>query len=180
MEKSTQLITKIAPIIILLLLCSTVSGQQKATEAITEEEAKALFENYLKIWNEGNLALIEEVIDPEYVAHHCAFPEDIVGLDGFKNWVTTSRTGFPDHFLTFDEMIVKDDKIVTRWTATGTHTGPLGDLLPPTGKKFRVSGLAITRVANRKVAEEWLDYNVLKLYQQLGFTLKPPQLQEPE
>jgi len=36
-------------------------------------------------------------------------------------------------------------------------------------------GLAISRVANGKFAEEWFYYNMLDFYQELGFTLVPPQ-----
>lgn len=179
MGKSMWLFPKITPIIILLLLCFTVSGQQKSKEIITEEETKALVEGILKIWNEGNMALVEEHCDPNFVVHHCGFPEDLVGLDAFKGWITSTRTSFPDFTITFDEMIVKGDKITLRWTVTGTNTGPLGDL-PPTGKKTRISGLSLVRVADKKVAEEWIYYNLLDMYQQLGFTIVPPQAQKPE
>ncbi|MFB0519237.1 MAG: ester cyclase [Acidobacteriota bacterium] len=183
MKRSIWLIKKIIPVVALVLLCFTFGCQQPVEEAITEEEAKALLDRYVEIWNEGNLTIVEEVFDPEYVLHHCAFPEDIVGLDGFKSWTTSSLTAFPDHYITFDEMIVKGDKIVMRWTATGTNTGtlvsPLGEL-PPTGKKFRISGLDISRVVNGKIAEEWLVYNLLDMLQQLGFTLTPPQVEKPQ
>ena len=174
MRKSFLLFAKITPIIILLLLCFPVSGQQKCKETISEEEVKALAEGILKIWNEGNMALVEEHCDPNFVIHHCGFPEDLVGLEAFKGWVTSSRTSFPDFAITFDKVILKGDMITLRWTVTGTNTGPLGEL-PATGKKFRISGLSLVRVADKKVAEEWIYYNLLDMYQQLGFTLVPPQ-----
>jgi len=183
MKRSIWLIKKIIPVVALVLLCFTFGCQQQAEEAITEEQAKALLDRYLEIWNERNLTIVEEVFDPEYVLHHCASPEDIVGLDAFKSQTTSSLTIFPDHYLVFDEMIVKGDKIVRRWTATATNTGTLVSYLgelPPTGKKFRISGIAISRVVNGKIAEEWIVYNLLDMFQQLGFTLTPPQLEEPQ
>ena len=179
MKRSIRLLTKITPIIILVLLCFAFGCQQPVEEAITEEQAKALLDRYLEIWNEANLTIVEEVFDPEYVLHHCAYPEAIVGLDGFKNWTTSIFTAFPDFRCTIEEIFVKGDKIVSRFTITGTNAGPLGEL-PPTGKKFRISGMDISRVANGKIAEEWLVYNALDMSQQLGFTLTPPQVEEPQ
>jgi len=179
MKKSfTQFIT-IIPLALLLSL--TFSCQQQGEKGITEEEAKALLDSALEIWNNGNMALIEDVFAPEIVARTSTFPEDIIGLEGIENWIKFARTAFPDMHMTFDEIIVKGDNIVGRFTVTGTNTGPLsmpfGDL-PPTGKKVRFSGLGIDRVQNGKITEELVVYNVLDMMQQLGFTLTPPQPSE--
>ena len=173
MKKSTRLLTKATQVLILILLCLTFSCQQLGKEGITEEEAKAFVERYLEVYNEGNLDLVEEIGAPEYVIHLCAFPEDIVGLDASKNIVKFYRTSYPDLHMTVDEMIFKDDKIVWRWTMTGTNTGPRGNL-PPTGKKMRISGVIIVHIVNGKSQEEWIYYNLLDSYQQLGYTITPP------
>lgn len=167
---------------LVFLLCFTFNCQQRVEEGITEEEAKALLDSALEIWNNGNLALVEDVFAPEIVAHTSTFPEDIVGLEGIRNWVKFARTAFPDIYMTFDEVIVKGDKIVARFTVTGTNTGPLSmpfGELPPTGKKVQFSGLGIDRVQNGKITEELVVYNVLEMLQQLGFKLTPPAPPEP-
>ena len=179
MKKSIRLLTKITPVVILFLLFFTFSCQKQGTEVITEEEMKAIAERTLEIWNEGNLDLIGELYAPELVRHECDLPEDVVGFDAFKNLVTWIRTQFPDFYMMVDEMIVKGDRMVMRWTMTGTNTGSLGDL-PPTGKNMRVSGISIARLVNGKIAEVWDFYNQLDMLQQLGFTLTPPQVQEPQ
>jgi predicted ester cyclase len=169
-----------------LFLCLNFSCQQPIEEVVeeglTEEEAKALLDIVLEIWNDGNLALVEDVFATEIVAHTSTFPEDIVGLEGIKNWIIFARTAFPDIYMTFDEVIVKGDKIVTRFTVTGTNTGPMsmptGDL-PPTGKKVRFTGLGIDQVQDGKITKELVVYNVLDMMLQLGFTLTPPQPPEP-
>ena len=179
MKRAIWMLTKITSVVILLLFCLAVSCQQPVEEAITEEEAKALGDRYIKARNEVNLALLDEIMDPEIVVHDAGYPEDIVGLEALKNYYTGNHKAFPDFYATIDEMIVKGDKIVWLWTITGTNTGPLGDL-PPTGRKVRFSGVAIDSVVNGKVVEEWVFFNVLDVYQQLGFTLTPPQVEEPQ
>jgi len=158
-----------------LLLCFTFSCQQQVEEGITEEEAKALSDSVLEIWNEGNLALVDEVYDSDYVRHYVDIYDDIEGIDAYKKWITDTRTVFPDfHITTEGEIIVKADKIVSRWIAEGTNLGSfLG--LPPTGKKVKFFGVNILHIVNGKVVEEWLYFNQASLLQQLGFTLTPPQ-----
>lgn len=79
-------------------------------------------------------------------------------------------------------MIVKGDRIVVLWTFSGTNTAPFRTPLgavPATGNKVQFSGVAIDRVDEGKIVEEWVYYNVLQVLQQLGFTLNPPQPPEP-
>jgi len=174
MKKSTRLLTKATQVLILILLCLTFSCQQLGKEAITEEEAKTLIERELEIWNEGNLALVDELFAPDFVLQPVDISEDIVGIDAFKELVTGRRTMYPDFNVTVEEIIVKDDKIVARWTVTGTNTGPMGDL-PPTGKKVRFSGVTIFRVVNGKFVEKWTYCNDAAVLRQLGYTITPPQ-----
>ena len=181
MKKSLLQFTMILPLA--LFLCFTFGCQQQVEEGITEEEAKALVESTFKIWNEGNLAIVDELYDPDIIRHDCSLPEDIVGLDAFKDYVTLLRVSYPDFNVTLDELIVKGDKIVIRWTLICTNTGPLqtsmGEL-PPTDKKLLLPGVDIFRLVNGKIAEQWVFYNQLDGSLQLGFTLTPPQPPAPQ
>ena len=176
MKKSMLQITTIIPII--LLLCFTFSCQQQIEEGITEEEAKAFIDRDFEIWNEGNLALADDLLSPDYVQHSGEL-EEIVGIDAFKKDLTVLRTDFPDFNFTIEDLIVKSDKIVYRWIATGTNTGTTSDI-PPTGKKIRVSGVAIMHVVNGKYVEKWMYYNQATVLRQLGFTFTPPQPPAPQ
>ena len=69
-------------------------------------------------------------------------------------------------------MVAEEDKVVVRWTASGTHQGSLMGI-PPTGKEVAVTGVDIFRVKEGKLAELWLNWDQLGLMQQLGVI--PPQ-----
>jgi predicted ester cyclase len=58
-------------------------------------------------------------------------------------------------------------------TITGAFRTPMG-VIPPTGEAFSLSGVAVDRIAEGKIAEEWVYFNVLDILQPLGFTLAPP------
>jgi steroid delta-isomerase-like uncharacterized protein len=144
----------------------------------TEEVAKAIAEYYLKARNETNLSLLDRIYSPDVIVHDPSQPKEVVGLAALKRQYESTHAAVPDVRFAMDEIYLKGDKIVWTFTMSGTITGPfrtpLGEL-PPTGKSFRFSGVAIDRIAEGKIAEEWLYFNVLEILQPLGFTLAPPQ-----
>jgi len=167
---------------LVFLLCFTFSCQ-KGEEGITEEEATAIGDVYVKSRNEGNLALLDEIYSSDVVVHDCSSPEDIIGLEALKGYYSYTHKAFPNLHAVLDETIVKGDRIILVWTFSGVNTGsfhtPLGDI-HATGKKVKFSGVAIDRVDEGKIVEEWVYFNVLQVLQQLGFTITPPQPQEPQ
>jgi steroid delta-isomerase-like uncharacterized protein len=174
MKESARLFTKITFILTLVLLGFSLSCQQQVQDGITEEEVQAWTDSVLKMWNEANLTIVDEVYAPELVRHDCGAPEDIVGLENIKNYLKNFFNAFPDLNVTVDETIAVGKKLVQRWTLTGTNTGSMADM-PPTGKNVRISGVSIVHMVNGKAVEIWDFYNVLDMMQQLGFTLTPPQ-----
>ncbi len=169
----------VIPVVILLCFTFNCKQGEEMAEAMTEEKMKARVEQEMEILNAGNLALVDELYVPEYVSHNYATNEEQVGLGALKEGITSMRKTFPDINVTYDEIIIMGDKTVIRWTMKGTNTGPLqtteGELLPPTGKKVRVSGVTISRRVNKKIVEEWIYFNVLDMVIQFGWTIAPPQ-----
>jgi steroid delta-isomerase-like uncharacterized protein len=174
MNESVGLLTKIAFFLTLVLLGFYFSCQQQVQEGITEEEVQAWTDSVLKMWNEANLTIVDKVYAQEIVRHDCGIPDDIVGLENIKNYLQNFFNAFPDLNVTVDETIVGDNKLSQRWTLTGTNTGAMGDIAP-TGKYVKLSGVSIIHMLNGKAVEIWDFYNTLDMYQQLGFTLIPPQ-----
>ena len=119
-----------------------------------------------EIFSEGNLAVADEVLAASYVDHNAppGFPP---GVEGFKGQFTMYRTAFPDLRIVVDDMIAEDDKVVTRWTASGTHQGELMGMAP-TGKEVTVQGIAIDRIVDGKIVEHWDVFDQLGMMQQLG------------
>jgi len=54
----------------------------------------------------------------------------IMNAEGIAAMMGDFLAAFPDLLITFDQFIAKDDFVVERYTASGTHQGPLGDLQP--------------------------------------------------
>jgi len=77
------------------------------------------------------------------------------------------RDAFPDLSMSFDEQVADGDRVVTRWTAGGTHQGALQGI-PATGRSARISGIFIHRLSDGIVTESWASFDRLGLLQQLG------------
>jgi steroid delta-isomerase-like uncharacterized protein len=123
-------------------------------------------------WNQGNIAVFDELFAADYLGHDPSGP--MHGPEGFKQFYATYRTAFPDTHLTIEDQIAEGDTVASRWTATGTHQGPLMGI-PPSGKRVRVTGITISRYASGKIAEEWFSYDTLGMLQQLGASPMPGQ-----
>ena len=126
-----------------------------------------------EVWNKGNLAVLNEIIAKDHVGSGPgALPESLTGPDGTKQLVTMYRNAFPDVRFTVDEQIAEGDSVVTRWTADGTHKGELQGL-PATGKSSTVTGIAIDRIVNGKIAASWGIFDYFGMMQQLGVIPMP-------
>lgn len=64
-------------------------------------------------------------------------PPGITGdFQGVKQAISIDRTGFPDLHFEIEDQLAEGDKVVSRWTITGTHRGEWVGI-PPTGKQMR-------------------------------------------
>ena len=131
---------------------------------------------YQEIFAQGNLALSDEICAADYLNHDPSAPPGgwPRGPEGTKAIVATYRGAFPDVQFTIEDQVAEGDKVVTRWTGRGTHTGPLMGM-PPTGKSMTVTGISIERIADGKIAETWVNFDALGMLQQLGVAPVPAQ-----
>ena len=123
---------------------------------------RRLFEEVL---NQRNLALIDEFFSPNHVEHASTGP--VHGTEGMKQYYMIYLTAFPDAHYTVEDQIAEGDKVVTRWTARGTHKGELMGI-PATGKQGTVTGIGIVRFEGGKLVEAWTEFDALGMMQQLG------------
>ncbi|MDJ0757703.1 MAG: ester cyclase [Ardenticatenaceae bacterium] len=87
----------------------------------------------------------------------------------FKGYLQISLDAFPDLVVTVEDQIAEGDKVVTRWTAEGTHRGSFFGL-EATGKQVRLQAIHIHQIKNGKIARLWEEFDMFGLRQQLGFT----------
>jgi steroid delta-isomerase-like uncharacterized protein len=123
------------------------------------EENKTVIRRWLgEVFSSGDLDGADELFTLNYALHDPSFPRDVHGPEGIKWYVTAYRVAFPDLEVVVEDQLAEEDKVVTRWTARGTHSGEfLG--LAPTGDEVTVSGIEFDRIADGKVDEAWIGYH---------------------
>lgn len=124
-------------------------------------------------WSKGNLAVIDETITPTFVYRTTGLPE-FRGPDGFKTFVIQHRQAFPDIHYTIEDLVAEGDKVVARWTASGTHQGDMMGIAP-TGKRATLPGISIFRLSGGTFEEGLTNWDALGMLQQLGVIPAPGQ-----
>ena len=117
-------------------------------------------------YNTGNLDLLDQLLTSDYVDQK-APPGTPAGPEGIKQVISMFRAAFPDLHFTIEDQIAEGDKVVTRYTFSGTQQGPLMGI-PATGKHVRITGISVYRVVNGKMQAAWIEYDMLGLMQQIG------------
>ena len=98
---------------------------------------------------------------------HVPFPGQGPGPEGLKYVIAAFLSAFPDIHWMVEEQVAEAEKVVSRFTMTGTHQGEfLG--IPATGKSVNVWGVVIDVVRDGKFAESRIIMDTLGLMQQLG------------
>jgi len=121
--------------------------------------------------NKKNLDAIDELVAEDFV-EHVPFPGQGPGREGLRQVLAAFLSAFPDIRWTLEEQIAEGEKVVSRFTMTGTHRGDfLG--IPPTGKSVNIWGVVIDVVRDGKFAESRIIMDTLGLMQQLGMIPMP-------
>ncbi|HSP76021.1 MAG TPA: ester cyclase [Cryobacterium sp.] len=134
---------------------------------MSADENKALLRRaWDEVYGQGRLDSIEEFIADDVIAHE---PDaDVRGVEEFKRYLATFLAAFPDTSVTIEDVVAEGDKVVSRYTVRGTHTGSSDEYGPPTGRPMVMEGITVYRFSGGKLAEMWDRYDTLAVMQQLG------------
>ena len=120
-----------------------------------------------EVCNGRKLALADEMYTADHAYHDPSTPTG-PGPKGIQDVIGTYQRAFGDAHWTIHEVTAAgDDRVIVRWTGSGTHSGELMGI-PPTGKKVKVDGLWYVRFSGERMAETWDCWDTLGMLQQLG------------
>jgi steroid delta-isomerase-like uncharacterized protein len=142
----------------------------------TEDNKASVRRAFEEGWNQGNVAVFDELNAPDFIYHDPGAPQ-VHTREDFKRWATEGHRVYPDLHLTIEDLIAEGDLVVARWTFRGTNTGDIVTPMPmpATGKQVTSSGITILRFAGGKVVEAWSEGDNLGALQQLGVIPAPGQ-----
>ena len=120
----------------------------------TTEHKRLIQRLFNEGFNDGKLAVVDELFHPDFVDR--STPDQLPGIQGVKDYILMVRTGFPDIFITIDDLIAEGDRVVVRTTWRGTHLGEYEGMMP-TGKRVTRTMIQIFRIVNGRLYEEWVE-----------------------
>jgi predicted ester cyclase len=115
--------------------------------------------------NQRRGEIADELVAAHYESHGPQAPP-AHGPDGLRARVGLYQDAVDGHW-NVEEIISCGDRVIARWTGTGTHRGELMGI-DPTGRPISVDAISIFRIAEGKIAEEWTVWDALGLLQQVG------------
>ena len=141
---------------------------------MSKNDLRGLARRWYNQANKGKAAamVVTDEIYATNVVLHTTTGEDVRGLDGLKQRIGELYDGFPDIQGHIDDMIVEGDKIVIRYTMTGSHKGEFMGV-PASNKKVTIKVIEIDRCVGDKAVEAWAIMDALGLMQQLGAVPMP-------
>jgi steroid delta-isomerase-like uncharacterized protein len=137
---------------------------------MTNEQNRAIVRRFWKAFEANDQVALKEVLAPDLVAQSPSAPVQQnreMHLQGIRAF----SAAFSDRHFTVDELIAEGDKVATRTTLRGTHTGVLQGY-PPTGKQMVATGLTIERIQDGKIVERWFSFDAARVIRELGL-VKP-------
>jgi predicted ester cyclase len=112
----------------------------------------------------GQVEVFDHLVAPDAVDH--SGPTAVRGVEGFKSRTLAVHAAFAEIEVVVDDLLLDGDMLAWRWTLTATHRGPfLG--VAPTGKRVRMTGMNLQRVAQGVVVEHWSNADQLGLLRQV-------------
>src|SRR4051794_18951770 len=137
---------------------------QDATPTSNLEANKSLARKYHdEIFEQGNYDVADAILTPDFTWYAPPQTVSVVGPEAVKQAARDVRAYFGDNLtLSADDVIAEGDRVVIRWTLTGTVQTDHG------GVPVVYTGIDIFRVADGKLAELWQNTDDYGLAQQLG------------
>jgi predicted ester cyclase len=131
------------------------------------EMNKAVVRRYFEAYNNKNEAILDEIIDPEYVDHgqsaYMGSPGR--GIDGAKNDLRYSLDKLDDLNYVIEAMIASEaypDLVGTYWKGSLTPKATFSDT-QQINKIISYRGVSIHRIQNGKMVETWHVFDGLPL-----------------
>lgn len=123
-------------------------------------EARTIVERvWTEVVNGGNLDAIDELVADSYT-YRGPGGYELAGPDGFRRFIGTLHEIFEGLSVEVHEYIVENDRVLSRWTGSGTSK--------ETGEDVRWQGATVTHVADGKMIDDWEYWDRLELAEQLA------------
>jgi predicted ester cyclase len=125
-------------------------------------------------FNQANLAVCDELVDPSLVEHQNYGPRHAPGAEGVKAVIASLHRAYSDFHLEIEHLSVDGELVWLHMKGGGTNDGSfMGNA--PTGRKMQIDVFDLLRVRDGRLVEHWGVPDRLGALFQLGLA-RPPAL----
>ena len=120
-----------------------------------------------ELFAQANLALIDELLAPDFVSYDPSGQVGTRGREAFKQWLQWYLASFTDAQWTLHDILEDGEKVVVRYSGLTTYRGGWFDL-PSQQQRVKEMGVLIFCIRAGKVSELWSALCDLELVLALG------------
>lgn len=141
-------------------------------ETLAMEVAKNIIKRFVEeLWNARRLDVADQIFSDDCVTHQLrsgALDQPAHrGPQEMKEHISGWVMSFPDLRFNIKQMMAERDRVVSQLVMEDTHQGTwMG--ISPTGKRLQIRMITVHRIADGKIAEDWVLVESFGLFQQLG------------
>ena len=133
----------------------------------TEKNKEIVLRFNREVIEQGNVATLEELVSPD-VINHAAREGMPNGPESMRHFLLqVLRMGFPDIKVEILDQVAEGDKVTTRKTLHGTHTGEFMGI-PPSNKRVTIQVIDIILLSQGRYAEHWGISNIPEIIREIS------------
>ena len=167
-------------------MCGVLAGVTATEATTTYDQLKELAVRSIRIMEDGTPEDFDRVLHPEFLNHEAKDePPASRGRGPGAAYATALwlREAFAELHWEIHEVVADGDLVAVHCTMSGRHVSPfveyddqaqVGQVFPPTGKRFATTQSHWLRIADGKVAEHWANRDDLGTALQLGWVPPTP------
>jgi steroid delta-isomerase-like uncharacterized protein len=111
--------------------------------------------------------VVERYLEEVLNGHDLAALDELVADGTLKQRVRLFLNAFPDLEVTPRLVVADGDLVAVNLTGHGTHEGTFQGV-PPTGRRWAATCSSFYRVADGRIADAWVNWDLLGILEQLG------------
>ena len=137
------------------------------------EDNKEVVRRLAMAFNNNDLDVIPQIVDPEFVLHGNAIvPHGLRGPAEFRQLCISLRAAIPDAYHPVDSLIAEDSLVLIHLILQGTFANEWGGIRP-TGERISFGLLNFWRVVGGRAMKSWWNVDTLDVMQQFGVVPRP-------
>lgn len=130
------------------------------------QDGAALVRRAFDAFNAADVDACAEFLHDDFVINLMGAPYQMRGLEAWMQNVAVIQKGFPGIQACIDDIFSSGDRIAVRLTFRGTHSGEFQGV-PATGRDVEYTSIELYRMADGRLAEEWIASDIPTLMRQL-------------